>query len=87
MKHIVKFINTNESFEIKESEYMLDALQAHKLDLPFSCGSGVCGACVMQVSGEVKWMSPNHCLSPGEVEDGFILPCICKAKESIEVLD
>ncbi|PCJ21519.1 MAG: hypothetical protein COB02_02685 [Candidatus Cloacimonadota bacterium] len=87
MKHKVDFIHSNESFELEEGSYILESLQQLGVDLPFDCCSGFCGACLMQVEGDVTWASESHCLTQDEVDKGFILSCICKIKESIKVVE
>ena len=58
--------------EVKESSTILDAALEEGIDLPYSCQSGVCTACMAQLkSGEVN-MEVSDGLSD---EEGFILCC------------
>ncbi|MGB0523208.1 MAG: FAD-binding oxidoreductase [Flammeovirgaceae bacterium] len=55
---------------------ILDAGLDAGLDMPFSCQSGLCTACMGKcVSGEVK-MTEEDTLSPDEVAEGYRLLCV-----------
>ena len=61
--------------EVKDSSSILDAALDEDIDLPYSCQSGVCTACMAQLkSGEVD-MEVSDGLSDEEIEEGFILCC------------
>jgi ring-1,2-phenylacetyl-CoA epoxidase subunit PaaE len=74
---IVKlFIDGDElDLEVKESSSILDAALENDIDLPYSCQSGVCTACMAQLkNGEVD-MEVSDGLSDEEIEEGYILCC------------
>ncbi|MCJ8346773.1 2Fe-2S iron-sulfur cluster binding domain-containing protein [bacterium] len=87
MKHKIDFVTSNETFELEEGTYILEGLQKLGMGLPFDCGSGYCGSCLALVQGSVEWASETHCLTQDEIDQGYILPCICKMKEPLKVLD
>ena len=59
--------------EVKKSETILDAALENDIDLPYSCQSGVCTACMAYLkSGEVD-MEVSDGLSDEEIDDGYIL--------------
>jgi 3-ketosteroid 9alpha-monooxygenase subunit B len=54
---------------------MLDVLIDAKLDPPFSCREGICGACACQlIAGKVE-MASNEVLEEADLADGYILAC------------
>ncbi|HNR06706.1 MAG TPA: 2Fe-2S iron-sulfur cluster-binding protein [Saprospiraceae bacterium] len=56
-------------------EVILDLGLKQKLDLPYSCKSGVCSTCQAKLlSGEVK-MDNNYVLNEAELNQGLILTC------------
>ena len=61
--------------KIKKSETILDAALENDIDLPYSCQSGVCTACMAYLTkGEVN-MEVSDGLSDEEIDDGYILCC------------
>ena len=70
-------INGNEhQFNVPAEKTILDAGLDEGIDLPFSCQSGLCTACMGKcVSGEVK-MTSNDALSNDEINEGYRLLCV-----------
>ena len=63
------------SFDWPPETRLLDVLTAHGLDVPASCGEGVCAACECRVvAGEVR-MAGNHVLTEEDLADGYVLAC------------
>ena len=57
---------------------VLEAALDARVDVPFSCTVGGCGACrVRLVEGRVAMDEPN-CLSPGERAQGYVLACVSR---------
>ena len=62
-------------FPVKYPDSILQSARKLKLDLPFSCETGVCGSCAaICVSGEV-WLSNNEVLTEEDIQKGYILTC------------
>ncbi|GAY11220.1 1,2-phenylacetyl-CoA epoxidase subunit PaaE [Pseudonocardia sp. N23] len=60
---------------LPRAEFVLDAAQRVRGDLPFACKGGVCGTCRAKVcDGDVR-MVRNYALEDDEVEAGFVLTC------------
>ncbi len=60
---------------LPRDQFVLDAAQKVRSDLPFACKGGVCGTCRAKVvSGEVD-LQRNFALEPEEIEAGFVLTC------------
>lgn len=63
-------------FTVPEGESILLTALDKGIDLPFSCQSGLCTACMGKcTSGEVK-MDHEDGLTPGQIEQGLVLTCI-----------
>lgn len=75
------------SFPFKSAHgNLLQAAEAAGLEVPYSCTSGVCGACRAKcLEGEVA-MERNFALSAQEVAQGFVLTCQCHPLSSHVVL-
>jgi ring-1,2-phenylacetyl-CoA epoxidase subunit PaaE len=63
-------------FPVKPDETILEAAIARDIDLPYSCQSGLCTACMGRcTSGKVK-MTEDDCLTTQEIKDGWVLTCV-----------
>lgn len=63
-------------------ETILEVGERIGIDPPFSCQSGVCATCKAKVmQGEVE-MENNFGLDEDEVEEGYVLTCICTPKSA-----
>lgn len=64
---------------------VLDCLTAQGASVPFSCRSGSCQTCMMQlVKGAVPKTAQSG-LKATHIEQNYFLPCICRPTEDIEV--
>jgi 3-ketosteroid 9alpha-monooxygenase subunit B len=54
---------------------MLDVMIDAKLDPPFSCREGICGACACQLTGGKVEMASNEVLEDADLADGYVLAC------------
>ena len=83
----VRLERSNIEFEVPEQKSILEVLEEHGFELPFSCREGLCGTCVTNVcSGE-----PDHrdyVLSDEERESGKMMTICCsRSKSSLLTLD
>ena len=65
----------NKDLKVKKSETILDAALEIDIDLPYSCQSGVCTACMAYLSTGKVDMEVSDGLSEEEIDDGYILCC------------
>ncbi|WP_109298708.1 fatty acid desaturase [Aquimarina sp. AU474] len=73
------------SFFADSAETILEASIREKQELPYACGMGQCGTCKVKLDeGEVVWNTTTEiALLQNERDQGYILPCICRAKTNI----
>lgn len=71
----VKLNGTNHAVSIAQGQTVLEAVRASGLKPPFSCQSGVCGACRAQVSDGNVHMRSRMALEDEDIEKGAILTC------------
>ena len=83
----VKLASTGQEIPVAADQTVLDALHGAGLDVPISCGQGICGTCLTRVVEG----TPDHrdiYLTPEEQDanDQFT-PCCSRAKSDTLVLD
>lgn len=72
---IVELDGSTHSVPISEQETILDASRLSGLTPPFSCQSGVCGACRAQLLRGTAHMRARMALNNSDIESGAILTC------------
>jgi len=73
---MVVYQGTEYKFKVPASQTILQAALDQDIDLPYSCQSGLCTACMGKcVSGKVK-LDETDALSDKELERGYVLTCV-----------
>lgn len=77
-------INKIISIESNPSNTLLETMEQAGLEPEYNCRDGHCGACrCTLLSGEVEYVG----FAMAYIQGNEILPCICKAKTSLELAD
>jgi ferredoxin-NADP reductase/ferredoxin/truncated hemoglobin YjbI len=72
------------TYSCREGESILDACLRQGVNLPFSCRSGVCHACLQRVvSGELP-AGAQKGLKASLVAKNYFLPCVCRPLQDME---
>lgn len=78
--------NSGQQVNVAKDETLLDALLSAGIAIPYSCKSGNCKSCVVNlIEGEV--MHRDTCLSSEERDKGLMCPCVSRAKTASLTLD
>ncbi|HEY8400824.1 MAG TPA: ferredoxin--NADP reductase [Cytophagaceae bacterium] len=73
---VVVYQGTEYKFTVPINKSILEAALDQDIDLPYSCQSGLCTACMGKcVSGKVHLDSPDG-LSDKEIQQGYVLTCV-----------
>lgn len=82
----VRAASTGKTYQVAEHVSIAATLAEHGIEIPMSCGQGICGTCVMRViSGEVEHL--DSVLTTAQRERGYFTPCCSRAKGECLVLD
>ena len=83
----VELVQSGQRLDVPADQTVLQVLEAAGIDVPMSCGQGICGTCVTRVVGGV----PDHrdMYFTGEEQDANdqFTPCCSRSKTALLRLD
>ena len=82
--HSVNFKTSKVEASAGAEEFLLDVAEAQGVEIDYACREGSCGSCITKlISGTVE-MEDND-LSPDELADGMIYPCVARATSPVSL--
>jgi ferredoxin len=73
------------TLQVPETETILSVAQSSGLDLPTSCGAGVCTTCAGQLSEGTVDQTDGMGVSPELQKQGYVLLCVAKPLSDLKL--
>ncbi|MBB4954485.1 2Fe-2S type ferredoxin [Agrobacterium vitis] len=69
----------------KEDQYIMDAIEDERIQIPYSCRVGSCSACLCVINSGTVDQSDQSYLTPAQISQGLCLPCVAYAQSDVNL--
>ena len=83
----VELVKSGQRLDVPADQTVLQVLEAAGIDVPMSCGQGICGTCVTRVVGGVTDHRDMYFTGEEQDANDQFTPCCSRSKTALLRLD